>query len=197
MEVVAKQERSQKRIDSIVDAAVQIIESEDINALSLAKVAEISGLKRTSTYKFIPTVNTLKELVIIKCIDECVDCFDNDLNKLDLDVDISKVTNFIVTVIFDFFVNSLVSQKLILGYTINPPLNSKCIHKLGSAIEETYETYIDINDVFNKAGVCRVIAQIILSVFSLNTKESGALNDVGKIEATRAASAYLESWIKK
>ena len=42
-----------------------------------------------------------------------------------------------------------------------------------------------------------MIAQIILSVFSLNTKESGALNDVGKIEATRAASAYLESWIKK
>ena len=136
-------------------------------------------------------------MVIIKCIDECVDCFDNDLNKLDSDVNISKVTNFIVTVIFDFFVNSLVSQKLILGYTINPPLNSKCIHKLGSAIEETYEEYIDINDVFNKAGVCRVIAQIILSVFSLNTKESGTLNDVGKIEATRAATAYLESWIKK
>ena len=56
---------------------------------------------------------------------------------------------------------------------------------------------IDINNVFNKAGVCRVIAQIILSIFSLNTKESGALNDVGKIEAIRAASAYLESWIKK
>ena len=77
MEVIAKQERSQKRINRIVDAAIQIIESEDVNALSLAKVAEISGLKRTSTYKFIPTVNFLKELVIMKCIDECVDCFDN------------------------------------------------------------------------------------------------------------------------
>ena len=53
MEVIAKQERSQKRINRIVDAAIQIIESEDVNALSLAKVAEISGLKRTSTYKFI------------------------------------------------------------------------------------------------------------------------------------------------
>ena len=175
MEVIAKQERSQKRINRIVDAAIQIIESEDVNALSLAKVAEISGLKRTSTYKFIPTVNTLKELVIMKCIDECVDCFDNDLNKLDLDVDISKVTNLIVTVIFDFFVNSLV-KKLILGYTINPPLNSKCIINL-EVFEKTYERNIDINNVFNKAGVCRVIAQIILSIFSLNTKESGALND--------------------
>ena len=62
MEVIAKQERSQKRINRIVDAAIQIIESEDVNALSLAKVAEISGLKRTSTYKFIPTVNTLKRI---------------------------------------------------------------------------------------------------------------------------------------
>ena len=40
---------AQKR--KCVDAAIQIIESEDVNALSLAKVAEISGLKRTSTYK--------------------------------------------------------------------------------------------------------------------------------------------------
>ena len=36
-----------------------------------------------------------------------------------------------------------------------------------------------------KQGVCRVIAQIILSIFSLNTKESGKLNDVGKIEASK------------
>ena len=42
MEVIAKQERSQKRINRIVDAAIQIIESEDVNALSLAKVSEIS-----------------------------------------------------------------------------------------------------------------------------------------------------------
>ena len=44
---------------------------------------------------------------------------------------------------------------------------------------------------------CRVVAQIILSIFSLNTKESGALNEVGKIEANRAVIAYIKSWLNK
>jgi hypothetical protein len=51
--------------------------------------------------------------------------------------------------------------------------------------------------MFNKDGVFRVLTQIIISVFSLNTKESGELNEVGKIEANRAAHAYLLNWINQ
>jgi hypothetical protein len=71
----AKQDRSKERISKIIDTAINIIENGEIDDLSLAKVAQISGLKRTSTYKFIPTVNFLKKLIIAKCIDECVENF--------------------------------------------------------------------------------------------------------------------------
>ena len=57
--------------------------------------------------------------------------------------------------------------------------------------------HINLENVFNKQGVCRVVAQIILSIFSLNTKESGKLNDIGKIEASRAVIAYMTSWTAK
>ena len=39
--------------------------------------------------------------------------------------------------------------------------------------------------------------QIIISIFSLNTRESGSLNEVGKIEANRAAYAYMLNWVNQ
>ena len=54
MDILGKQSRSKERISKILDAAINIIEEGEIDDLTLAKVAQISGLKRTSTYKFIP-----------------------------------------------------------------------------------------------------------------------------------------------
>ena len=51
--------------------------------------------------------------------------------------------------------------------------------------------------MFDKDGVIRVMFQIIISVFSLNVKENNSLNEIGKIEAHRAAHAYLLNWINQ
>ena len=197
METSAKQDRSKKRINKIIDAAINIVEDGEIDDLTLAKVAEKSGLKRTSTYKFIPTVDFLKRLIISKCIDECLENFSKNILSDSDKGDLIKVTNYIIFNIYEYFFNSSIAQKLILSNTINPPLDSDSIRQLGSVIQETYEESISLENVFNKEGVCRVVAQIILSIFSLNTKESGKLNDVGKIEASRAVVAYMTSWTKK
>ena len=197
METSAKQDRSKERINKIIDAAINIVEDGEIDDLTLAKVAEKSGLKRTSTYKFIPTVDFLKRLIISKCIDECLENFSKNILSDRDKGDLIKVTNYIIFNIYEYFFNSSIAQKLILSNTINPPLDSDSIRQLGSVIQETYEESISLENVFNKEGVCRVVAQIILSIFSLNTKESGKLNDVGKIEASRAVVAYMTSWTKK
>ena len=197
METSAKQDRSKERINKIIDAAINIVEDGEIDDLTLAKVAEKSGLKRTSTYKFIPTVDFLKRLIISKCIDECLENFSKNILSDSDKGDLIKVTNYIIFNIYEYFFNSSIAQKLILSNTINPPLDSDSIRQLGSVIQETYEESISLENVFNKEGVCRVVAQIILSIFSLNTKESGKLNDVGKIEASRAVVAYMTSWTKK
>ena len=197
METSAKQDRSKERINKIIDAAIEIVEDGEIDDLTLAKVAETSGLKRTSTYKFIPTVDFLKRLIISKCIDECLENFSKNILSDSDKGDLIKVTNYIIFNIYEYFFNSSIAQKLSLSNTINPPLDSDSIRQLGSVIQETYEESISLENVFNKEGVCRVVAQIILSIFSLNTKESGKLNDVGKIEASRAVVAYMTSWTKK
>ena len=37
----------------------------------------------------------------------------------------------------------------------------------------------------------------IISIFSLNVKESNALNETGKIEAHRAGHAYMLNWVNQ
>ena len=102
MDILGKQSRSKERISKILDAAINIIEEGEIDDLTLAKVAQISGLKRTSTYKFIPTVDFLKKLIISKCIDECLENFSmNALNKANAG-DLVKVSNYIVLA-FEWF----------------------------------------------------------------------------------------------
>ena len=63
------------------------------------------------------------------------------------------------------------------------------------------QSFIDINislpEMFNKDGVYRVFTQIILSILSLNLKENGSIDEVGKIEAHRAGHAYLMSWVNQ
>ena len=102
-----------------------------------------------------------------------------------------------VEILFNFFQNSKAAQIIILSNTLTPTMPSKSIHELSSQVQAFVDMNIELPDMFNKDGVFRVLTQIIISVFSLNTKESGALNEVGKIEANRAAHAYLLNWINQ
>ena len=102
METLAKQDRSKERINKIIDAAINIVEDGEIDDLTLAKVAEKSGLKRTSTYKFIPTVDFLKKLIISKCINECLENFSKNILSDSDKGDLIKVTNYIIYNIYEY-----------------------------------------------------------------------------------------------
>ena len=56
---IAKQKRSKYRIEKILDTAESIIENSGVESISIAKISEISGLKRTSTYKFFQNPNQI------------------------------------------------------------------------------------------------------------------------------------------
>ena len=50
-----KQNRSKLRIQKIIETAEEILLTEGIDEITIANISELSGLKRTSTYKFFPT----------------------------------------------------------------------------------------------------------------------------------------------
>ena len=66
-----KQTRSKKRIEIILNTAEEIILSEGIKSITIANISELSGLKRTSTYKFFPTPEDIKLALINRYINNC------------------------------------------------------------------------------------------------------------------------------
>ena len=102
-----------------------------------------------------------------------------------------------IEIIHDFFTDCKSAQILILSNTISPSLPSESIHGLSSEMKTYVESNIKLPEMFDKDGVFRVMLQIIISVFSLNVKENNSLNEIGKIEAHRAAHAYLLNWINQ
>ena len=196
MEHLAKQKRSRERIKIILDTANEILLEHGVEAITVANIAKHSGLKRTSTYKFFPTPDSLKAMMISCYLDECLEELKNTSNNISTDQS-SVVVMRCVEMLYNFFQRAKGAQILILSNNLITPVPSKSLHEISHQLQSLVESNINLPEMFNKDGVFRVFTQIIISIFALNTKESGELNEVGKIEAQRAAHAYLLNWINQ
>jgi AcrR family transcriptional regulator len=196
MEHLAKQNRSRERINTIINTANEILLKHGVEAITVANIAKYSGLKRTSTYKFFPTPDSLKAMMISRYLDDCLGEFIDSSNNISTDQS-SVVVMKCVEILYNFFQRSKGAQIHILSNSLVTPVPSSSLHELSSEIQSIIEVNIKLPEMFNKDGVFRVFTQIILSILALNTKESGELNEVGKIEAHRAAHAYLLNWINQ
>ena len=196
MEIIAKQERSKKRVELILQTAESILLRDGLDAITIANIAKYSGLKRTSTYKFFPTTDSLKAMMIKGYFKDCENVFKEELTPLETN-QVSVIVLRTVEVMYEFFRSSKAAQLIILKNTVSPPVSSESMHGLASSIEGFIDKNIELPDIYNKSGVYRVLTQLILSVFALNAKENGELNEVGKIEAHRAGHAYLLSWVNQ
>ena len=189
-----KQKRSQDRINKILQTAESILEHESTDALTIAKISEMAGLKRTSTYKFFETPDDIKLGLIQIYIKKCNQALIANL-QINSNADYAACLKDSVDIIIEFFKTNLGAQKLILENNVTPPVLSSELHKIASSILKHVEGSVGLPNMFNKPGVFLVITQIIFSILSLNTKEDGELTDVGLNEAVRATNAYLLSCI--
>jgi len=189
-----KQQRSQDRINKILQAAELILEHESTDALTIAKISEMAGLKRTSTYKFFETPDDIKLGLIQIYIEKCNQALIANL-QINSNADYAACLKDSVNIMIVFFRTNPGAQKLILENNVTPPVLSSELHKIADSILKHVEGSIGLPNMFNKPGVFLVITQIIFSILSLNTKEDGELTDVGLNEAVRATNAYLHSCI--
>ena len=196
MELIAKQERSKKRVKLILQTAESILLRDGLDAITIANIAKYSGLKRTSTYKFFPTTDSLKAMMIKGYLKDCENIFRGEVTSIETN-QVSVIVLKTVEVIYEFFISSKAAQLIILKNTVSPPISSASMHGLASSIEDFVDKNIELPDMYNKSGVYRVLTQLILSVFALNAKENGELNEVGRIEAHRAGLSYLLNWINQ
>ena len=196
MDQAPKQERSRKRIEVILTTAENILLENGIDSVTIANISKVSGLKRTSTYKFFQTPEAIKAALATKYFMELSKDFSkrsSDINTAELSVIVLRT----VEIIYDYFSSSIAAQQLVLSNTTSLPVTKEPFHELSSSVQEFIERNIELPEFFNNDGVFRVFTQIIISIFSLNTRESGILNEVGKIEANRAAHAYVLNWVNQ
>lgn len=196
MDQAPKQERSRKRIEVILTTAENILLENGIDSVTIANISKVSGLKRTSTYKFFQTPEAIKAALATKYFIELSKDFSkrsSDINTAELSVIVLRT----VEIIYDYFSSSIAAQQLVLSNTTSLPVTKEPFHELSSSVQEFIERNIELPEFFNNDGVFRVFTQIIISIFSLNTRESGILNKVGKIEANRAAHAYILNWVNQ
>ena len=196
MDQAPKQQRSRNRIEVILTTAENILLDDGIDSVTIANISEVSGLKRTSTYKFFQTPESIKAALATKYFMELSKDFSkksSDINTAELSVIVLRT----VEIIYDYFSSSTAAQQLVLSNTTSLPVTKEPFHELSSSVQEFIERNIELPEFFNNEGVFRVFTQIIISIFSLNTRESGILNEVGKIEANRAAHAYILNWVNQ
>ena len=196
MDQAPKQQRSRNRIEVILTTAENILLDDGIDSVTIANISEVSGLKRTSTYKFFQTPESIKAALATKYFMELSKDFSkksSDINTAELSVIVLRA----VEIIYDYFSSSTAAQQLVLSNTTSLPVTQEPFHELSSSVQEFIERNIELPEFFNNEGVFRVFTQIIISIFSLNTRESGILNEVGKIEANRAAHAYILNWVNQ
>mgnify|MGYP005619167093 FL=1 len=196
MDQAPKQERSRKRIEVILTTAENILLENGIDSVTIANISKTSGLKRTSTYKFFQTPEAIKAALATKYFMELSKDFSkrsSDINTAELSVIVLRT----VEIIYDYFSSSIAAQQLVLSNTTSLPVTKEPFNELSSSVQEFIERNIELPEFFNNDGVFRVFTQIIISIFSLNTRESGILNEVGKIEANRAAHEYILNWVNQ
>ena len=179
MDQQPKQARSKKRIEVILETAENILVETGVDDITIANISKISGLKRTSTYKFFQTPEFSQNT--------------SNINSSELSVIVLRS----VEIIYNYFHTKKAAQDLILKNTTSIPVNKEFFNEVALCVQNFIDKNIELPKFFNNDGVFRVFTQIIISIFSLNTRESGSLNEVGKIEANRAAYAYMLNWVNQ
>ena len=196
MDQQPKQARSKKRIEVILETAENILLETGVDDITIANISKISGLKRTSTYKFFQTPESIKAALAAKYFLELKDEFSQNTSNINSS-ELSVIVLRSVEIIYNYFHTKKAAQDLILKNTTSIPVNKEFFNEVALCVQKFIDKNIELPKFFNNDGVFRAFTQIIISIFSLNTRESGSLNEVGKIEANRAAYAYMLNWVNQ
>ena len=188
---IPKQDRSLKRYQVALETADSILEKEGIHFVTLKEIAKLSGIKRSSLYKFFPS-----NLAILYALSE------NHLDKLLNMIDTNTVnTNFrnapdFIMLIIDLlaiylnehkgsaiiFLSNDLPAKLDINLHINKLFASEVINKINSKLADV--------DSYRLNNTLSIIAALL----SQGHQEIGEITPRTVNEIKRASLAYLSAY---
>ena len=102
MDQQPKQARSKKRIEVILETAENILLETGVDDITIANISKISGLKRTSTYKFFQTPESIKAALAAKYFSELKDEFSQNTSNINSS-ELSVIVLRSVEIIYNYF----------------------------------------------------------------------------------------------
>ena len=188
---IPKQDRSLNRYKNALQTADLILTEKGIHAVTIKEIAKLSGLKRSSLYKFFPSNLAILYALSEQHLNKLLDMLDANL----LNADFNKSSDFI-NLIIDLLCIYLNEQKGSSIIFLSRDLPTKSELSIYSKNLLAAEVIKKINQKSTKTNNERLsnILSIIISLLSQGFSEEGLISPRVVNETKRASLAYLAAY---
>lgn len=188
---IPKQDRSLKRYKNALQTADLILAEKGIHAVTIKEIAKLSGLKRSSLYKFFPS-----NLAILYALSE--QHLNKLLNMLDaniLNASFDKSSDFINLIIdlLSIYLNEQKGSSIIFLSRDFPATLELSIYSKNLLAAQIIKKIDQKNTKINNERITNILS-IIISLLSQGFSEEGLISPRIINETKRASLAYLAAY---
>ena len=188
---IPKQDRSLKRYKNALQTADLILAEKGIHAVTIKEIAKLSGLKRSSLYKFFPS-----NLAILYALSE--QHLNKLLNMLDaniLNASFDKSSDFINLIIdlLSIYLNEQKGSSIIFLSRDFPATLELSIYSKNLLAAQIIKKIDQKNTKINNERITNILS-IIVSLLSQGFSEEGLISPRIINETKRASLAYLAAY---
>ena len=192
-----KKESTEQKLNRIHTAAINLVESRDVNNISIYDISREAGIASSTIYHHYPKVESIFEhlmTIVFKDFDAVL-YGAIDPEKVNHWSDINRM---IETAFIDFYrKNKMVQNMLLCAHTLSS-VRSKDLEndiRIGQLVDGIYRQYFDIPKQPAHVNIFTVSLQLADRVYSLDYRKLGYISDVMAKEAIRVTEAYLSLYI--
>ena len=187
--------RGIERRGRLLDAAWALLQERELNAISLGDVAERAGIPVGSAYHFYPSIEDVYAALIARVEVELL-----SLHRVPLRTRPRRWSGLVEEFVdrgIALFEAQPAACKLLIGRHTPPDLKYRDRQNdraLAQILEEKISAVFALPEIADRSEIFYRAIEIADLMFTLSVIDGGALTAVMKLEAKRAAIAYLASY---
>jgi AcrR family transcriptional regulator len=180
----------------LLEAARALLETRELDAISLGDVAAHAGVPKGSAYHFYEDIKDLYAALLAVTEEELLAA-----QRLPITTRIRAWPDIIQVLIergVTYYANNPASRQLQIGPKTPPDLklrDRRSDEALGGIYEQQLQAFFELPEIPNRARVFFHAVEIADLMFGLSVLENGEITDEMSAEATRAAVAYLGTYL--
>tara|TARA_B110000116_G_scaffold256946_1_gene256635 strand:+ start:44 stop:637 length:594 start_codon:yes stop_codon:yes gene_type:complete len=188
---IPKQDRSLKRYKNALQTADLILAEKGIHAVTIKEIAKLSGLKRSSLYKFFPSNLAILYALSEQHLNKLLDMLDANI----LNASFDKSSDFINLIIdlLSIYLNEQKGSSIIFLSRDFPATLELSIYSKNLLDAQIIKKINQKNTKINNERITNILS-IIVSLLSQGFSEEGLISPRIINETKRASLAYLAAY---